>query len=132
VRIFTNNPLVLQHYPEARLLEGPPMNVLEAVRDAVHKGHRFLLHPKLGNLRPSQAFFRSFVLSARPGGDGEPTSITMLENALEALRGFGPPPSPPERVTAGLQAIDFELLSTGIRRLHPSHSTSNGRDNPCA
>ena len=132
VRILTNNPLVRLQYPGAEWVEGPPENVLTAVRDSVHKGHGLLLHPSLGNLRPRQAYYRSFVISARAEVGGAPASIFLLEDALEVLRGSGPPPSPPERVTADLQAIDYDLLTTGLRRLHPSHYIPEGRTNPCA
>ncbi len=130
--IFTNNPLVHQHYPEARWVEGPPDLVLCAVRDAVHMGHRLLLHPFLGNLKPNQAFFRSYVLSAQPQSPIEFTSLSLIEGALEGFRGFGPPPSPPERVTADLQTFDFDLLTTGVRRLKPSQNSLMGGLDPCA
>ncbi|MFQ6671853.1 MAG: GrdX family protein [Candidatus Tectimicrobiota bacterium] len=132
VLIFTNNPLVSHHYPEARYLEGPPLKVLLAARDAVHRGHRLLLHPVLGNLLPHRGFFRSIVLTGRPEGSAEPASIALLENTLEVFRDSGPPPSPPERVTADLQTIDFELLTTGLHHLRPSRSTPQGRTSPCA
>jgi hypothetical protein len=98
------------------------LGVLLAVRDAVHSGHRLLLHPFLGNLRPQWAFFRSFVISDKRSLPIEPASISLIENALEVFRGFGAPPSPPERETADLQALDYNILAGGLSRLAPSQT----------
>lgn len=111
-------------------MEGPPWEVLRMVRDSVHRGHRLLLHPSLGNLRPHRAFFRSFVLSDKPSWPIEAASIALIENALEIFRGFGAPPSPPERETADLQTIDFKLLAAGLCRLNPSQTSPRGGLNP--
>lgn len=132
MRIYTNNPLVRRDFPSARWVAGPPEGVLLAVRDAVHRGHRLLVHPLLGNLRPEMAFFRSFVLSQRAHTPVEFTSVSLIEKALEGFRGFGPPPSPPERVTADLQTIDFELLTAGLQRLSPSQTSPMGGVDQCA
>lgn len=126
MQILTNNPLVLRHFPEARWIDGPPGEVLLAVRDAVHRGHRLLLHPFLGNISPKKAFFRSFIISSRSHGPAEPTSIRLVEQCLEALRGFGAPPSPPERETADFQTLDHDLLVAGLDRLPPSETIPRG------
>ncbi|MDR1742148.1 MAG: GrdX family protein, partial [Synergistaceae bacterium] len=79
VLLFTNNPR-LRNCSAARtaalaggatvrptgtrFIDGSPLDVLIAVRDAAHRGAVLLTHPLCGNLRPYQQPFRSVLVKS--------------------------------------------------------------------
>jgi hypothetical protein len=74
----------------ARFVKGSSLDVLIAVRDAVHLGSRLLTHPLCGNLRPHQQPFRSVLieeaLAIEKGGLVDLDSLSWIEEAVLVYR----------------------------------------------
>lgn len=86
VVLITNNPNLFHSLSGGRLIEGSSLDVLFAVRDAVHLGSHLLTHPLCGNLRPYQQPFRSVLIQEFPGGLVDLESLSMIEQAVAVYR----------------------------------------------
>ncbi|MDR1977972.1 MAG: GrdX family protein [Synergistaceae bacterium] len=93
--------VLLQFTPfsPSRFIEGSSLDVLIAVRDAVHLGGRLLTHPLCGNLRPHQQPFRSVLIEERIIEE----KISGIPKKLDEPRGFPP--------VGSLPLVDLESLS---------------------
>jgi hypothetical protein len=87
LRIFTNNPAVQDAYPHlARYMEGGVPAVFTALRDAVHKGARFVTYPLSGSVKPWESPYKSVAVWVK--GDlhenrvPDFTSLQLIEDAM--------------------------------------------------
>lgn len=100
--LVTNNGKVRDRFGDLctlRFVEGGHGDVLRAVRDLVHTGHKLLTHPLAGSVKPNETPFRSVALTDEAGAlDLE--SLQIIENALVTFRKF------PPRAGRGMEASD--------------------------
>lgn len=122
--LFSNNPVIdekikTKHSCRLGHVDGTSLDVLFAVRDAVHMGAKLLTHPLYGNLRPYQQPYRTILLE-----DGlapcDFESLTLIENALDVYQSCAnrlvKPLDLPEPVRADYGFIDFELMRESFAR----------------
>lgn len=126
--IVTNNPLVRDRYRQISknietdfLDTGGCMEVLERVRDWIHKGSRLETHPMAGSVKPNQNPFKT-VLISDGGVDAEEFKefVLIIENAILTARKFlneKPLPNWPQNLLEDFQAVDLSLISGALDRL---------------
>jgi len=90
--LITNNPKAYAAYKDemkVEFLEGNSYGeVLEAARDAVHRGARLLTHPLAGSLKPNQTPYRSLIIDASQNGKVDWKSLELIENGLASHEKF--------------------------------------------
>jgi hypothetical protein len=83
--IMTNNPEIAKSYQDFNVycVEGTVLQLFFNVRDLIHKGHRLLMHPLSGSLKPGTMPYKTIVLtSGKAQLDLE--SLYYIENSIEA------------------------------------------------
>ncbi|GHS96464.1 GrdX protein [Synergistales bacterium] len=109
-----------------RLVEGTSLDVLKAVRGAVHLGARLLTHPLCGNLRPYQQPFRSVLIEERveeretPCEHFDMDSVSMIESAVTIYQDccdrIVKPQDLCEAVRKDYAFVDSELMRESLAR----------------
>ncbi|MDR1875856.1 MAG: GrdX family protein [Synergistaceae bacterium] len=116
--MMTNNSALCRIVPAGRLVKGSSLDVLTAVRDAVHLGSLLLTHPLCGNLRPYQQPFRSVLMQENPGALVHLESLSMIEDAVLLYRSCRDrlvfPNMLPEPLRADYAFVDFELMKESL------------------
>ena len=93
--------------------------ILYAVRDKIHKGHKLLTHPLSGSVKPNETPYKSIMISAERGSmDND--SVMLIEDAItvatsgkfEKYRQRQSILN--QRILADFQMIDFFLITSGI------------------
>ncbi len=93
--------------------------ILYAVRDKIHKGHKLLTHPLSGSVKPNETPYKSIMISAERGAmDND--SVILIEDAInmatsgkfEKYRQRQATLN--QRILADFQMIDFFLITSGI------------------
>ena len=93
--------------------------ILYAVRDKIHKGHKLLTHPLSGSVKPNETPYKSIMISAERGAmDND--SVMLIEDAItvatsgkfEKYRQRQSILN--QRILADFQMIDFFLITSGI------------------
>jgi len=81
--VITNNPLVNNEIDGA-VYDGNAsfVDILTAVRDKVHLGHRLLTHPLSGSVKPGQTPYKSVVITAGSEETTDYESVKLIEDAL--------------------------------------------------
>ena len=81
--MITNNPLVNNEIDGA-VYDGNAsfVDILTAVRDKVHLGHRLLTHPLSGSVKPGQTPYKSVVITADSGEATDYESVKLIGDAL--------------------------------------------------
>lgn len=87
VFILTNNLKAKKHYPEARYMEGEFMDVINAARDLIHKGHKLISHPLTGSVKPKETKYKSILMTADAGAI-DMQSLELIENAITTTNKF--------------------------------------------
>lgn len=68
-KIVTNNPLVVRELTgqyTVEFVDGTYHDVLVALRDQIHKGHRLYSHPLSGSVKPNETPYKSVLISIKP------------------------------------------------------------------
>lgn len=115
--IITNNPTVkseLGGEVSVELSAGSFWDVLLAARDYVHRGHRLISHPLMGNIMPGDTPYRSLAIESKPHAlDYE--SLTMIESAIEYVRARpARNTETPDDILSDYRLVDLNLLSNTI------------------
>ncbi|MEG2420532.1 MAG: GrdX family protein [Oscillospiraceae bacterium] len=114
--LITNNPLLGEHPPESlsiQWVDGDYGDVLFAVRDKVHRGHRLLSHPLAGSIKPNETPFRTVAVSETAAAM-DVDSLRLIEEAIllwqrtVPRRGLGAESSPELRRSFAM--LDLDLL----------------------
>ncbi|MDD6317192.1 MAG: GrdX family protein [Clostridia bacterium] len=120
--IITNNPRVRDEYGAKYCVlyqECSFDEILYAVRDKIHKGHKLLTHPLSGSVKPNETPYKSIMISAERGAmDND--SVILIEDAInmatsgkfEKYRQRQATLN--QRILADFQMIDFFLITSGI------------------
>ena len=117
VLIVTTNPLVKEQIEgnyNIDFVEGDILNVMEKLRDMIHKGSVLLTHPLSGSIKPGQTPYKSVMVHIVEG-DVDADSLLMIEDAIDNCKKFV---KRADEFRAGTdedkQFIDFTLISSGI------------------
>ena len=118
--IVSNNPMILNGYPAEQVIaQDSYRNVLQAVRDHIHRGARLLSHPQAGSVKPYETPYRSILISQELG-ELNFDSLQQIENAIErfdTLAACHRHRDWPDQVLRDFQLIDFGLVKTGMESL---------------
>ena len=88
--IITNNPLVpakLENDDTVEYLDISYEDILKAVRDRIHEGHRLLSHPLSGSVKPNETPYKTVMIS-KGKEEVDEESLAIIENAIQACRKF--------------------------------------------
>ena len=84
--IVTNNPLVVRKLSdrfEVSFEEQGYLELLERVRDLVHKGAVLLTHPQAGSIKPGETPYRTvMVRMPSAGAQVDAESLSLIESAI--------------------------------------------------
>lgn len=118
--MITNNSMVREKLCdrfEMIFIDGTLLDVLKAVRDCVHKGHKLLTHPLSGSIKPNETPFKSVLISKAIGKTIDMDSLTLIENGMhtaEKLLKTRKTPDWPSRLLEDFKLIDFDLIQNAI------------------
>ncbi len=117
--VISNNPLVIDNYPDVEAVDGTYWDVLICVRDYIHAGHKLLTHPLAGSVKPNETPYKSIIISEKSQGyDGD--SLKMIEAAITVTRKMladKPTAKWPEKIQEDFQVIDQSLLDSALASL---------------
>lgn len=88
--IVTNNSKVKQKYDaeyDVEFVDGGLLDVLIAVRDKIHEGHKLLTHPLMGSVKPNETPYKS-VLISHDKQDLDLDSLLMISSNVETVQKF--------------------------------------------
>ena len=111
--LVTNNGKVRISFGDLcvlRFIEGGHEDVLKAVRDLIHTGHKLLTHPLAGSVKPNETPYKSLIVSVEPHGF-DADHAGLMANAIAVFDKFRPIGwELEERILRDFQLIDYSLL----------------------
>jgi len=117
VLIVTNNPLVKEKIGESYnidFIDGGIQDVMEKLRDMIHKGSKLLTHPLSGSVKPGQTPYKSVMIHVVEG-NVDTDSLLMIEDAIDNCKKFVKRVDEfREGTDEDKRFIDFTLISSGI------------------
>lgn len=121
--LFTNNHAMKEKisakHCRLEFVEGTSLEVLFAVRDAVHLGAKLLTHPLYGNLRPYQQPFRTVLVEDMKGKCCF-ESLSFLENAIDVYQSCADrlirPSDLSEAIRKDYEFVDIELMRESFEK----------------
>ncbi|WP_432666770.1 GrdX family protein [Wukongibacter baidiensis] len=123
ILIITNNSLVHEKYNKKfetmYLCEYTYLEILEWVRDRIHKGHKLLTHPLSGSIKPNETPFKSIVIGKKKGNldfDG----LSIIEESIASAQKFIKGKATPlwtEKVRDDFRLIDCSIISSAIKSM---------------
>ena len=117
VLIVTNNPLVKEKIGESYnidFVDGDILDVMEKLRDMIHKGSKLLTHPLSGSVKPGQTPYKSVMIHIVEG-NVDADSLLMIEDAIDNCKKFVKRVDEfREGTDEDKRFIDFTLISSGI------------------
>ncbi len=122
--IITNNKLVHQGYYEKVetlfLGDFTYLQVLELVRDKIHKGHKLLTHPLSGSVKPNETPFKSIIISKKQNVMSFADLSIIEESIASAKRFMGNQVTPAwsEKILNDFRIIDLSLIENGICNMY--------------
>ena len=125
--IVTNNPLVVRKLSdrfEVSFEEQGYLELLERVRDLVHKGAVLLTHPQAGSIKPGETPYRTvMVRMPSAGAQVDAESLSLIESAIDTTRKF---PVRTREFRPGsledFQLVDYSLISSAVESATQCHS----------
>lgn len=119
--IITNNVKVMKETSnslEKEYIDGSHKDVLIAVRDRIHKGHRLLTHPLSGSIKPNETPFKSVAISKVPG-ELDLESLDIIEKSIRTYEKFSKIPTTygntnKERILKDYSEIDYSILENAL------------------
>ncbi len=109
--LITNNPLVLKKYPKSIKIKGSYKDVLLKGRDYIHQGHRLLIHPLAGSVKPNETPYKSLLLTDKNDQGLDYNSLSLIENAIITTDKFiDLERRLPAQVDQDFQVVDLSLL----------------------
>lgn len=117
VLIVTNNPLVKEKIGDSYnidFVDGGILDVMEKLRDMIHKGSKLLTHPLSGSVKPGQTPYKSVMIHVVEG-NVDADSLLMIEDAIDNCKKFVKRVDEfREGTDEDKRFIDFTLISSGI------------------
>lgn len=111
---ITNNPLVVEKafdYEISHVEAKGVAEVLTAVRDLVHKGHKLQSHPLSGSVKPSETPYKTVVLS-KTAGELCLNSLRIIEDSIIMAEKMENNSKRRQYSQAALK--DFQLIDYGL------------------
>jgi hypothetical protein len=113
--IITNNPSVVEKYPEnVFFIGGSVEQVLVKVRDMVHKGHELISHPLPASLRILFSPYRSVIIGGN-SGDIDPLQVEIAENSILKYKRHMDVREIDQGNNEDYQKIDLILLESALK-----------------
>lgn len=128
--IITNNDKVYQKYKNkfdvVFLEKGSYMDVLNEIRDNVHRGCKLITHPMAGSLKPNQTPYKSVIIGKKADAKGtapsssatDYESIVLIENSLEAaykFLKFKATPNWSEKILNDFKTVDLSFIENVVK-----------------
>ena len=117
VLIVTNNPLVKEKIEEnynIDFVDGGILDVMEKLRNMIHKGSVLLTHPLSGSIKPGQTPYKSVMIHIVEGSV-DADSLLMIEDAIDNCKKFVKRVDEfREGTDEDKRFIDYTLLLSGI------------------
>ncbi len=110
--IITNNKEVAQKYRilyTVQYMDCSYREVLIAVRDYIHEGHRLLTHPLSGSVKPNETPYKSILISDE-SESLDMDSLDIIEKSMEAAAKF----TYSERIIEQEILDDFRCIDTSL------------------
>lgn len=118
--LITNNPMVVEKYKEKMditfLNENNYIDMLLAVRNKIHEGHKMLTHPLSGSVKPNETPYKS-VLISKDKDSIDMDSLQMIEGSIDVTKKFLNIKKTPEwnpKILGDFQLIDYFLIKGAI------------------
>jgi len=121
--LVTNNKLVNEKFKgkmEVVFLEGSNyLEILDFVRDMIHKGHKLLTHPLSGSIKPNETPYKSIMIS-KETQELDTEGLVIIEESILTAKKFMDNKATPdwvERVLDDFRVIDLSLMENVIEKL---------------
>lgn len=118
--IVTNNKKVYDSFKERIEIiyreDFTYIEVLEYVRDKIHKGHSLLTHPLSGSIKPNETPYKSIIIS-KEVSSVDAQELMIIEEGILTSRKFledTKTPDWPEKILDDFRAIDLSLMGNVI------------------
>ncbi len=121
MKIITNNPWVKQKYEKSYKVECEELGyleLLELVRDGIHRGDKLLSHPLSGSVKPNETPYKS-VLVEEGSGALDVDSLLIIEDAIVMARNLLKTPKlflEDNQRMQDLRMIDLSLLDSALEK----------------
>lgn len=92
------------------------MEILELVRDKIHKGHQLLTHPLSGSIKPNETPYKSIIISEK-ASTLDTNSLKIIEESILTARKFLENKNTPnwtESILDDFRTIDLSLIENTI------------------
>lgn len=121
--LVTNNKLVYDKFKDnidiEYLEDNKYLDVLDFVRNKIHKGHRLLTHPLSGSVKPNETPYKSIIIS-KEIEDLDADGLAIIEESILTAKKFidnKKTPNWTERVLDDFRVIDLSLMENVIEKL---------------
>ena len=126
--IITNNQKVYDEFSaKVEIIYGKDLGqeeILKMARDRIHMGHKLVIHPMMGRIKPHETPFKSVFLEIpdeRENSEGsfitDMTSVTIIEDSIAETAKLihnTYRQKYDEQLLSDLSYIDFILIKSGI------------------
>lgn len=90
------------------------IDILQKVRDKIHKGHKLLTHPLSSSLKPNETPYKTILISQKTGSL-DMDSVMAIENSINTTLKFIKDKKTPqwnESILKDFQVIDLSLVES--------------------
>lgn len=95
------------------------LDVLEYVRDQIHKGHKLTTHPLSGSVKPNETPYKTVMISKKRG-NLDYDSLAIIEDSIATAKKFinsKPTPKWPEKILEDFRVVDLSLIENVINKM---------------
>lgn len=121
--IVTNNKYVCEKYKDNVEIKYDEkftyLDVLEYVRDQIHKGHKLMTHPLSGSVKPNETPYKTIIIS-KDKSSMDYDSLMIIEDSIATAKKFiknKPTPNWTEKVAADFRIIDLSLIENVMDKI---------------
>ena len=121
--IVTNNKYVYEKYKDTIEIKYDGdftyLDVLECVRDKIHKGHKLMTHPLSGSVKPNETPYKTIMIS-KDKNTMDYNDLMIIEESIATAKKFihnKPTPNWTERVLDDFRVIDLSLIDNVMNKI---------------
>lgn len=121
--IVTNNKYVYEKYKDTIEIKYDEdftyLDVLEYVRDKIHKGHKLMTHPLSGSVKPNETPYKTIMIS-KDKNTMDYNDLMIIEESIATAKKFihnKPTPNWTERVLDDFRVIDLSLIDNVMNKI---------------
>ena len=121
--LITNNKYVYERYKDTTEIKYDEnftyLDVLEHVRDQIHKGHKLLTHPLSGSVKPNETPYKTIMIS-KDRNSMDHDSLMIIEKSIDTAKKFlinKPTPNWTESVLDDFRVIDLSLIENVMNKI---------------